>query len=241
MALYGLQPGQLIVLLAETMRGKTSFALQLAARAAMQTVSPLIWALEMSAYSMFRRLVAQLSGVPSNSAPSQLTFQERDAHREACVMLNDCPIWFDTGSRSVSSFVAALRKLGRQSKLGFAVVDYLQLIRSGEGRNRAEEVSDNSRALKLAAMDLQIPIFVISQVDRASVKGDGEIGLHSAKNSGDIENDADVLLWIKGQEFTRDSPTDVRLHVGKQREGPAGFDIAMTFFPNTQTFQEIEE
>src|SRR5208283_2139601 len=238
-SLCGLQPGQLIVLLAETMRGKTSFALQIATKAALHSTSPLIWTLEMSPYSMYRRLVAQISGVAPEHRPNELTFQERDSQREAVVRLNDCPVWFDTTSDSVAAFIASMRKFRRQNRFGLAVVDYLQLIRSDGNRNRAEEVSDNSRSLKKAAMDLQIPILVLSQVDRASVKGDGEIGLHSAKNSGDIENDADVLLWIQGKEFSRDEPTDVKLHVGKQREGPAGFNVPMRFHPNTQTFQEF--
>jgi len=117
-------------------------------------------------------------------------------------------------------------------------VDYLQLIR-GSRTNRAQEVSDNSRSLKMAAMDLGIPIVVLSQVDRSSVKGGGEISLHSGKESGDIENDADVVLWIQGGELSREQDTPISLHVGKQREGPAGFSIPMIFSPTSQTFQEV--
>jgi replicative DNA helicase len=87
-------------------------------------------------------------------------------------------------------------------------------------------------------MDLQIPFLVLSQVDRGSVKGEGKIGLHSAKESGDIENDADVLMWIEGGALSRDMDTAVEIHVGKQREGPAGFSIPMVFHPLTQTFEE---
>ena len=71
------------------------------------------------------------------------------------------------------------------------------------------------------------------------MKTGGEIGLHSAKESGDIENDADVLLWVKAGELSRDQPTTVSLHIGKQREGPAGFSIPMVFLPTSQTFQEV--
>jgi replicative DNA helicase len=101
-------------------------------------------------------------------------------------------------------------------------------------------VSENSRNLKLMAMDFNLPILVLSQVDRASVKGDGEIGLHSAKEAGDIENDADVLLWIKAKELARKEPTPVSIVVGKQREGGAGFGINMEFHPLSQTFIEPE-
>ncbi len=233
-ALCGLGPGQLVVLLAETSRGKTSMALQISASAAVQGFAPLIWTMEMSARSLFQRLVTQLSGAPSTHR--QTTFEQRDAQRIAMAQLSDYPIYFDRHSRSVSGFVASLRKTHAK----FAVVDYLQLIRgTGSRASRAQEVSDNSRALKCAAMDLQIPILALSQVDRSSVKDGGEIGIHSGKESGDIENDADVLLWIKAGELSRDLPTTVSLHIGKQREGPAGFSIPMVFLPTSQTFQEV--
>ena len=235
--LNGLTAGQLIVLLGETSKGKTSFALQLGAHVAKQGKAPLVWALEMNARSMFRRLVVQISSTPLSKA-SQLTFQEREAHRDAVAFLGDQPVWFDTRSRSVAAFVASLHRLQRKTRLGVAIVDYLQLIRGTNTRSRAQEVSENSRALKLAAMDLEIPILVLSQVDRASVKNGGEIGVHSAKESGDIENDADVLLWIRAPEFSRDVTTSVKIHVGKQREGPVGFDIPMRFVPTTQRFEE---
>jgi replicative DNA helicase len=234
-----LQGGQLVVLLGETSRGKTSFALQQAARAAREG-AVLIWTMEMTPRSLFRRLVNQMSGTAAN--PAQLTFEERNAQREALAFLQDHPIHFDSRSRSVSAFVGACRRLRQQSRLVLGVMDYLQRIPgSGRPQNRAVEVSENSRALKLAAMDLGIPLLVLSQVDRTSVKGGGEIGLHSAKESGDIENDADVLMWIKSAELSRDSETDVKIHVGKQREGPAGFDVPMVFRPQSQTFMESEQ
>jgi len=233
-ALCGLGPGQLAVLMAETSRGKTSMALQISASAAVQGFAPLIWTMEMSARSLFQRLVTQISGAPSTHR--QTTFEQRDSQRIAMAQLSDHPIYFDRHSRSVSGFVAILRK----TRAKFGVVDYLQLIRGTSTRgSRAQEVSDNSRALKCAAMDLQISILALSQVDRASVKGGGEIGIHSGKESGDIENDADVLLWVKSGELSRDQPTTVSLHIGKQREGPAGFSIPMVFLPTSQTFQEV--
>ncbi len=237
--LAGLGPGQLVVLMAATSRGKTSMALQAATHAALQGSTPLIWTMEMSPKSLFQRMMTQLSGVWTGKR--QATFEEFDAQRQALASLDERPIWFDRHSRSVASFLASLRQVNAKSKVGLVIVDYLQLIRGtgGARANRAQEVSDNSRALKLAAMDFGVPFLVLSQVDRGSVKGEGKIGLHSAKESGDIENDADVLLWIEGGELSRDSPTTVSLRVGKQREGAAGFGIPMLFQPTTQTFMEV--
>ena len=236
-AISGMQAGQLVVLLAETSRGKSSFALQVAASVARQGMAPLVWSLEMPARAMFRRLVTQISSTPLSKA-SQLTFQERDAHREAVSFLGETPVYFDTRSRSVPAFVSSLHRLRRKARLGAGIVDYLQRIPSNKTLTRSQDVSENSRLIKQGAMDLGIPILVLSQVDRISVKNGGEISLHSAKESGDIENDADVLLWIRAPEFSRDRATSVKIHVGKQREGPVGFDIPMRFVPTTQRFEE---
>lgn len=235
----GLGPGQMVVLMAATSRGKTSMALQVATGAAKQGRTPVIWTMEMSPKSLFRRMLTQLSGVYTGK--QRLTLDEREAQRGAVARLDEQPIYFDRHSRSIGSFVSSLRQVRAQSGLGIAIVDYLQLIR-GNGKNRAQEVSDNSRALKLAAMDFNIPFLVLSQVDRGSVKGDGaKIGIHSGKESGDIENDADVLLWIEGGELSRDHDTPISVHVGKQREGPAGFSVPMIFRPESQTFMEVAD
>ena len=235
-ALAGFQAGQLIVLTGATSRGKTAFALQSATHAAIHGFTPIIWTLEMSPRSLFRRMVSQLSGSGLAYRPGQLSFHERDAQREALATLSEHPVYFDNRARSIAQFTRHCRKV----RAKFGVVDYLQLIRSeARGGNRTQEVSANSRALKLAAMDLGIPLLVISQVDRGSVKGkDADIGLHSGKESGDIENDADVFLAIKAPPFSRDTPSDAPVWVLKQREGASGFSIPMVFNPITQSFRE---
>jgi replicative DNA helicase len=238
-ALCGLQAGQMAVLMAATSRGKTSMALQVATCAALQGGTPVVWAMEMGEKSNFQRMVTQLSGVYATKQFASA--EERAAHRRAVGQLEDHPIYFDTKSRSVTGFLGSLRQIRAKTPLGIAVVDHLQLIRSANNRNRAQEVSDNSRSLKLAAMDMGIPFLVLSQVDRSSVKGEGQIGLHSAKESGDIENDADIVMWIDGGELDRVQDSTVSLHIGKQREGPCGFSIPMSFCPVTQSFHEIAE
>jgi len=236
-ALSGLSAGQIVLLMAATSRGKTSMALQMATCAASHQHTPVVWTMEMSPASLFRRMVAQLSGVRSTF---HLAEGDRAAQRDAVGTLNDNPVYFDAHSRTVPNFIASVRQVRATfGNVGLGVVDYLQLIRTSNRGNRAAEVSENSRALKMAAMDLGIPIVVLSQVDRGSVKGEGKIGLHSAKESGDVENDADVVLWIESGELSRDANTMVSLHVGKQREGEAGFGIPMVFRPSVQAFNEV--
>jgi replicative DNA helicase len=237
-ALGGFHGGQMVVLMARTSRGKSSMAFQVASAAAEQDRTPVIWTMEMSREECFRCLIQQISGVwPGRRS---VTFEERREVASAGAQLNEKPIFFDSSSRTVAQFVAGVRRLGAKAKVGLAVVDHLQLIRGGSAKNRAQEVSDNSRALKNAAMDLDIPFMVLSQVDRASVKGDGKIGLHSSKESGDVENDADVVLWIDAEEeFSWEHDTRISLHIGKQRSGRAGFKIPMVFRPTHRTFLEV--
>ena len=239
-ALAGLSAGQMIVLMAGTSKGKTSMALQVAAHAALHGHTPAIWTMEMPPRALFRRLVSQIGGVPAGQR--RLEFSQRNSQADAITQLGGYPIFMDNRSDKVSLFVASLRQIRTRAKLGLAVVDYIQLIGRGNIEQRAQEVSANSRAMKQAAMDFGIPVLVLSQVDRGSVKGEGKIGIHSAKNSGDIENDADVVLWIDAPaELPRDQPSTVSLVVGKQREGPAGFSIPMIWNPVTQTFLEVAE
>ena len=238
-ALCGLEGGQMVVILGETSRGKTSMALQIATGAAFQGLTPAIWTIEMSPKANFQRMASQLAGFPITK--QFVTAEEKDRRAEALNALHDNPVHFDHTSRSVNAFMASLRQIRARNRLGLVVVDHLQLIRSENARNRAQEVSENSRNLKLAAADLGVPFVVLSQVDRSSVKGDGEIGLHSAKESGDIENDADVVMWIKAPEFARDQESPAQLFIGKQREGPTGFAIHMAFRPWSQTFVEVLE
>ena len=242
-ALSGLAAGQIIVVLGETSRGKTSLALQAATSVTAQGRAVLVWTMEMSPRSLFRRMVNQLSGVPIGNRPSgQSSFDERERHRLAIAHLYDHPVFFDRHSRSVASFCASIRRVATKGKIGLAVVDYLQLIRSASRENRAQQVSENSRNLKLAAMDFGIPILVLSQVDRSSVKGkDSKIGLHSAKESGDVENDADVQLAIQAPALSRDQETVCEIEIQKQREGPCGFSIPMVFRPISQTFMETSD
>ena len=239
-SMCGMSAGQLIVLMAATSRGKTSMALQMSTAAAVQGYTPVMWTMEMSPFSLYRRLAMQISG--TQVGRSNLTFEERASLCDATAQLYEKQVYFDATSRTVSKFKSSIRQVGGKSRVGLAVVDYLQLIR-GTGRmaSRAQEVSDNSRSLKLMAMDLGIPVLVLSQVDRSSVKNGGKIDIHSPKESGDIENDADAILWIEAGELKRDEVTSVKLHVGKQREGPAGFSIPMNFKPTSQTFEEVQD
>ncbi len=188
--------------------------------------------------SLFKRIVTQMTGMDrKNSTP---TFQQREAEREAVGLLYDNPIFFDSTSRTVPAFCASLRQIRQRARIGLVVVDYLGLIRSaGRAESRTREVGENSRSLKLAAMDFSLPFLVLSQFSRP--KDNQRPTIHSLKESGDVENDADVILLLISGELSPENPTPVALNIGKQREGVAGFDVNLMFHPRSQTFESVED
>lgn len=236
-ALSGLHAAQMIVLAAYTGRGKTSAALQIATHATRQGITPLIWTMEMEPRRLFRRIVNQITEGRIDQAP---TFEDRDRTRNAIAWVNDHPIYFDAHSRTVPSFCASIRQVQSQREVGLVIVDYLQLIRmAGRVESRTREVGENSRSLKLAAMDFGIPFLVLSQFKRPA---DGKSAtIHDLKESGDIENDADVILLMNSGELSGDAEVPTNVYVGKQREGPAGFDVPLVFHPKSQTFYSPED
>src|ERR1041384_4381765 len=129
-------------------------ALQVAAHATRQGKSPIIWTLEMTPRQMFVRMVNQLAEIDADlSRHGELAPSDVARRKEAAYWLHGHPAWFDRHSRSVASFCAAIRQAAGKSDIGLAVIDYLQLIRSTRPENRTREVGENSRSLKLAAMD----------------------------------------------------------------------------------------
>lgn len=233
----GMHSGQMIVIAAYTGKGKTSAALQAAAHAARQGKAVLYWSLEMQPDSLFRRLVSQATG----GLQIKPSYEDRTREREAAAWLYENPIWFDVRSRSVPSFAANVRRLTAQHRIGLAVVDYLGLIRAvGRVDSRTREVGENSRSLKLAAVELGIPLIVLSQFRRPDSEGKAAT-IHDLKESGDIENDADVVILINSPRSEGSAVIDCQWGIGKQREGPAGFDIPMQFHPASQTFHSVED
>jgi replicative DNA helicase len=229
----GLQGGQDIVIAADTGRGKTSMACQIATHALRQGVAVHYCSLEMPKREIYRRIVTQMIGGKAR------TRKEREKERAMYQWIYERPIIFDDTARTVPALCAHIRQTMRHAKLGLVVVDHLGHLRSaGRSESRTREVGENSRSLKLAALDFNLPFLVLSQFHR----GDGDDrSIHGLKESGDIENDADLILLVKMPEVVGDTPTPCNVHIGKQRQGPAGFDVPMVFHPVSQTFEAAEE
>jgi replicative DNA helicase len=229
----GLRGGQDVVIAADTGRGKTSMACQIATHALRQGFAVHYCTLEMPKREIYRKIVTQIIG------GRVWTREGREKEREAYQWVYEQPIIFDDTARTVPALCAHIRQTMRRVKLGLVVVDHLGHLRSaGRAESRTREVGENSRSLKLAALDFDLPFLVLSQFHRGP--GD-ERSIHSLKESGDIENDADLILLVDMAEISGDSPATCSIHIGKQRQGPSGFNVPMVFHPVSQTFESVEE
>jgi replicative DNA helicase len=227
----GLQPSELIILAARPSMGKTAFALNLAENAAIRNNAAVaIFSLEMSKDSLLMRLLASHAHIDSHKFRTG-HFSKDDWRQmtQSLAQISGTPLWIDdSGSATVSEIGAKSRRLMRDKGLSMVVVDYLQLISSrGRHSNRNEEVSSITRGLKALAKELKIPVLVLSQLTRAPEREIRAPQLADLRESGAIEQDADVVMFIhrpnfykKGDEVSEEERAQTDLIIAKQRNGP---------------------
>ena len=231
----GLQKGDLIIIAARPSMGKTSFALNLAYNVAMkEKVGVGVFSLEMAREQLVMRMLGSSGSFNlHNLRRGKLRAEDWPRLTQACDQLSQLPIHIDdTSSISVLEMKAKARRLKQQHGLGLIVVDYLQLM-TGGGRveNRQQEISMISRHLKGMAKDLNVPVVALSQLSRGvEARGDHKPMLSDLRESGAIEQDADLVLFIYREEVYKPDDETVRnmatLIIGKQRNGPIGsFDL----------------
>lgn len=226
----GLQPSDLILVAARTSQGKTALAMNIA-RYAASICNVLVFSLEMSRQQLFVRLLAAEARVNSHHLRTG-SLAEEDWPRIAAAMqsLHDARLFIDDtpniGVREVRARARQVRN--EEGGLGLVVVDYLQLMR-GRGRfdNRTQEIGTISRGLKGVAKELGLPLIALAQLSRAPEAGGGRKArrpqLHDLRESGDLENDADVVIMIYRPEAKDDERQDLaELILAKQRNGPTG-------------------
>jgi replicative DNA helicase len=230
--LAGLQAGNLVVVGARPSMGKTSFALGIVSHAAVHARVPvLLFSLEMSHLELTQRMLCSEAGVDATRMRNG-TLLESDWPRisNAIGRLGDAPIFIDDNPNvTVMDIRAKSRRLKARSGLGLVVVDYLQLM-SGHGRSRAEnrqvEVSEISRGLKVLARELNIPVIALSQLSRnLEMRQDKRPVLADLRESGSIEQDADVVLFIYRDEVYNPDSTErgsAEIITSKHRNGPTG-------------------
>jgi replicative DNA helicase len=244
----GMHGGELLILAGRPSMGKTALALNIAQHVALklkQTVA--IFSLEMSKESLLTRMLCAAARVDSQRfRAGYLTQEERRKLHHALTELVDAPLYVDdTPGVHLMDMHAKLRRLQvERHHVGLVIVDYLQLM-TGRGRfeNRVQEVSALSRGMKLLAKELNVPMLVLSQLSRAveNRQGDHRPQLSDLRESGSIEQDADLVGFIFREEVYNKDREDLRglaeLIVAKQRNGPVGtvnlvFLHAQTKFEN---------
>ncbi len=244
--LSGLQPSELLILAARPSQGKTALALNFAENISIRAGSPVaFFSLEMSKESLLQRLVASVAQIDAHKFRSgHLSREDWRRMTEALGTISNAPLWIDdAGSTSVLEIGAKARRLKREKGLSLVVVDYLQLI-TGRGRfsNRQEEVSSISRGLKGLAKELQIPVLVLSQLTRAPEREERGPQLSDLRESGAIEQDADVVMFIyrphwSKMEASPEERDQAEIQVAKQRNGPTD-KVRFVFRSRLTRFEE---
>lgn len=227
----GFQPSELVIVAARPSMGKTALCLNVATQAAVEGHGVAIFSLEMSKDSLVQRMLCAEARVNSQ-AVRRGTLRDRDFTNlaRAAGVLQQCPIWIDdTPAITLLEMRSKARRLKIEHDLGMVVVDYLQLMRSPEyAENRVQEVSDISRSLKALARELKVPVVALSQLSRASEQrgGDKKPQLSDLRDSGAIEQDADVVIFIhRADYYDRDDESlrgQAEIMLAKNRNGPTG-------------------
>lgn len=243
----GLHEGELIIVAARPAVGKTAFALNIALHVgAYQSLPVGIFSMEMGADQIVSRLVSARGEIPQNELKSgQLSEHRWRSFYAAAEALEQSPIYVDdTPNLSIMSLKSRARQLKNRvgGKLGLLVVDYVQLMSgesAGKGKdvNRTAEISEITRGLKAMARELQVPVIALSQIKReVESRTDKRPLMSDLRESGSIEQDADLILFLNrdvaekdGEEGegtgvapSRNDPTDAEVIIGKQRSGPTG-------------------
>ena len=238
----GLRPGEMILIAARPSHGKTTLVLQMAFNAARTGTPVAIFSLEMRRQQLIQRLLAAVASVPAEHLrDGRLTTQEWDNVMRWSPRIADYPMWIDdTPDLSVAEMRA--RIMGMRTRPSLVVVDYIQLMRSGErAENRVQEIAAVSRGVKAIAKTMSIPVLACCQLNRASEgRSDSMPDLADLRESGQLEQDADVVAFIhrpkmKDANGANDHAT---IRIAKDRMGARG-DFQLHFHEQYVRFTNL--
>jgi replicative DNA helicase len=245
----GFHKGNLIILAARPSMGKTALALNMAVNTAQQTGKWVVFfSLEMSREELGFRLISTESGIDGKRLRKGDIFnKESERFMQAVKKLSKTPVIVDdTPALTVGDFRNRARRLKKEGKCDFIMVDYLQLMRGISQRasqSREQEISEISRTLKALAKELEVPVLALSQLNRSvETRGkDKKPQLSDLRESGAIEQDADVIIFIYRDEYYNkesDQKGRAELIIGKQRNGPTG-TVKIAFEPRYARFSNL--
>jgi replicative DNA helicase len=242
----GLQPGDLVIVAGRPSMGKTAFALNVGEHVAIEQGMPVaVFSMEMGASQLALRMLSSTGRLDQQRLRTgRLLDDDWPRLTSAIQKMHEAPLYIDeTPALTAIDLRARARRLSRTcGKLGLIIVDYLQLMSaSGQGENRATEISEISRGLKALAKELSVPVVALSQLNRTvEQRTDKRPVMSDLRESGAIEQDADVILFIYRDEVYNPDTNDknvAEIIIGKQRNGPIGrvnlrFDGQYTKFEN---------
>ena len=248
---FGFQRQEMIVIAARPSMGKTSFALNIAESAALpkkgDPAAVLVFSLEMSSSQLALRMLCSRSRVNMKLLRDGLVGRdgaEVNALGKAAEEFKKAPLLIDDSSNlTIMELRAKARRIHARKKLGMIIVDYLQLLSGSDPRApREQQVAEVSRGLKALAKELDVPVLVLSQLNRSSEKENRTPRLSDLRESGSIEQDADVVLMLSrpkdADEKFQTAANAADLIVAKQRNGPVG-DLKLTFLQEITRFENF--
>lgn len=245
--LAGLQRSDLIILAGRPSMGKTSLALNMASNIAIKEEQPVgIFSLEMSKEQVVDRLLCSEAGIDSwKLRTGNLSDEDFPKIGHAMGVLSEAPIFIDDSANSnVMEIRTKARRLQMEHGLGLIVIDYLQLMEGRYSDNRVQEISEISRSLKALARELEIPVIALSQLSRAVEQRPDRIPqLADLRESGSIEQDADVVMFIYREDYYKQDTERkfvADIFIKKHRNGPTG-QIELFFKPEQMKFKNLEK
>lgn len=239
----GLQPSDLIIVAGRPSMGKTAFALNMGLNSALRSkTSVAVFSLEMSKEQLVMRMLCSEARIDNQKLRGgSLKDTDWPKLAKAAGMLTECPLYVDdTGAISILEMRAKSRRLQAEKGLGLIIVDYLQLMRGRSTESREREISEISRGLKALAKELSVPVIALSQLNRSlEQRTDKRPMLSDLRESGAIEQDADVIMFVYRDEYYNPESPDkgiAEIIIGKQRNGPTD-TVKLRFFKEFTKFE----
>ncbi len=237
----GLHPGDLVILAARPSVGKTAFALNVMLGAFRSGARAMMFSMEMGRKQIMERLLANVADIRLQRIRREPLFDHdlgKLARATAELRTLDLEV-DDRSTLSVAEMRAAARRAHAKAPLGLIIVDYLQYAKGTTDENRTQEVASISRGLKALARDLAVPVLALSQLNRESEKNDGaRPKLSNLRDSGAIEQDADLVLFLHRKDIKNYTDRTAELIVAKHRNGECG-TIELDFYGSRQRFTEL--